>query len=543
MDMKHPYLKDLQAQLLGSVTDNPDALAHFSTDQSIFQATPEAVVYPQNTADVRKVVQFAAERALDKKPLALIPRGKGSDLSGGAVGEGMHVVFPAHMNKLLRLERDTITVQPGIIFQTMQQTLYTHGRFVAQIPAGAHYSTLGGLVASDSGGEKSIKYGNIRRAVKKLKVVLSDGSLIETGRISARELTRKKGLLTLEGEIYMAFNTLLTDNEDLIKSRQFKDVPNTSGYDLWDVTGKSGSFDLTPLFIGSQGTLGLITEITLTTLPYNPRSTLVVGFFDNIAHATEAVTHLKGLGPSAIEMVDKPLLENYLDQRPGDLDDLVPPALPKLTLLVEFDNYSEIAQKLRSSRAARILRRHGGSVRVSADPVEQVALWKIRRAPVAAWLEEGQHKALPFMEDASVPVEKLSRLIDKTYKLLKKHDLKPALWGHAGTGSLRLNPQLDLAKKKDIDTLFALATEYSELVASLGGTLASSHGDGLLRSLSLKSQYGEDFVGLLTETKNIFDPHNILNPAQKTGATEEYSRAHLRPSYGARHLHDFIVYT
>ncbi len=541
--MKHAYLKELQGRLLGSVTDDIDVLEHFSTDQSIFTATPSAVVYPQNTADVRKTVQFAAERAAAGKALPIVPRGKGSDQGGGAIGEGMQIIFPAHMNKLLRIARDSVTVQPGILFHTLQQTLYTHLRHIPQAPTGGEYSTVGGAVANASGGEKAVKYGSIRTAVRGLKVVLADGSLIETGRINARELNRKKGFTTLEGEIYRKFDGLLLDNADLIKKNHLAGVENSSGYHLAGVRGAKGSFDLSQVFIGSQGTLGLITEVTLATAPYSPRTTLVVGYFDSITGAGDAINRLRLLGPSAIELVDHNLLEFHRSLRPSDLDGLVPEDIPRIVLLVEFDNGSQFAQKLGSTRAARVMHRHGGTVRLSTNPVEQVALWKIRHASAAAWLSHGPKKALPFIEDGAVPVEKITQLLDKTYKLLMKHDLEAAIWGHAGTGNLRLQPRLDLAKKKDVDKLFSLTREYADIVTSLGGTPSATSGDNLLRAAYLKKTCGEEYFELLAATKHIFDPQNIFNPSKKTGATEDYARAHLRGEFATGRQHDYLVYT
>lgn len=541
--MKHAYLKELQGRLLGSVTDTPEAIEHFSFDQSVYTATPTAVVYPQNTADVRKIVQFAGERAAAGKPLPLVPRGKGSDQGGAAVGEGLQVVFPAHMNKLLRLDHDSVTVQPGMLFSALQQTLMTHGRYIPQYPSGGEYSTVGGLVASDAGGQRSLKYGSIRRAVKHLKVVLADGSLIETSRISARELNRKKGLSTLEGELYRKFDSLLLDNEELIAKHRISGVPNTAGYDLWSVRGPKGSFDLSQVFIGSQGTLGLITEITLATTVYAPRTSLLAGYFDTVAGAGEAVLRLRSLEPSAIELVDRALLEFHSEVRPGDLDGLVPDKLPNIVLLVEFDNTSQFAQKLRTARAERIMRRHGAVVRTSTDPVEQVALWKIRRHVTATWLGHGSKRAVPFVEDAAVPVEKLPKLIEKTHKLMEEHELEAAMWGHAGTGNLRLEPRLDLSKKKDVEKLLRVSEDYAELVVSLGGTTSASHNDSLLRAATLGSLYGEEFYELLAATKHIFDPENLFNPTKKTGATLEYVRAHLRPEFSMKHVHDFVVYT
>ena len=540
MFMKHAYLKELASHLLGSVTDSPDALKYFSTDQSIFQVVPTAIAYPQNTADVRKIVHFAAESAVAGKPLPIVPRGKGSDQGGAAIGEGLAVVFPAHMNKLLRMDNTTVSVQPGILFETLQQTLFTHGRFISQCPDGTHYSTVGGVVASGTGGEKSLKYGNIRQAVKSLKVVLADGTLIETSRLTARELNQKKGLPTLEGDIYRQFDSMLRENTDLIESRKIIDVDNLAGYNLWDVKGPKGSFDLSQVIIGSQGTLGIITEITLATAPHSPRTTLLTGFFDNISRAGEAIVRLTELFPSALEIVDRNVMKFHLEQRPSDFEGLLPANIPKLAVFVEFDNYSQFVQKLRCRKAASIMRRHGGSVRISADPVEQVALWKVRHASVATWLSESPKAAIPFIEDAAVPVKNLARLIDKTYKLLKKYDLEPGIWGHAGSGNISIHPRIDISKKNDIDLIFTLEIEYTALVTSLGGTPSSSSGDSLLRAAGLRQLYGDEFYELLVGTKRMFDAANILNPIQKTGSTAQYARSHLRTGSIIQHSYDHV---
>jgi FAD/FMN-containing dehydrogenase len=541
--MKKAYLKELQSHLLGSVTDKAEVLEYFSTDSSLFQIMPMAVVYPQNTADVRKTVQFVAERAAAGKELSLVGRGKGSDQSGGAIGEGLQVVFPAHMSKLLRLDRDIVTVQPGILFKTLQQTLHTHGRWIPSYPSSVDYSTIGGAVAQDSSGEKSVKYGTMREFVKSLKVILSDGTIIETHRLSGRELSRKKGLSTLEGEIYRKIDSLLLDHEALIKKRTLKTTKNASGYALSKIRHKDGSFDLSQIFIGSQGTLGLITEITLKTLPYNPRTTLVVGYFENSENLGTAVTKLKALGPCSMEMVDRNLLDFVQTNYPGELTNLLPEAVPKAVLLIEFDDNSQLTQKVKSGRAGRILSKLASSQRVSADPVEQVALWKLRRS-VSSWMWQSDitKTALPFVNDGIVPPERLSAFLDKTYKLLAKHDLDAAVWGHAGDAHLRLQPRLDLSKKKDVDKLFTLTREFNDMVIALGGSVSGGLGDGLLRSLSLNDLYGEDVMELFATVKHIFDPLSIFNPMKKSEATEAFTRAHLRSEYTIKHL-DHVVYT
>jgi FAD/FMN-containing dehydrogenase len=519
-------------------------LEHFATDASIFRAIPAAVIYPNNTADVRKTVKFAAERASVGKPASLVARGKGSGRAGGAVGEGMQVVFPTHMNKLLRLDRDSVTVQPGIVYRTLQQTLHTHGRYLPPYPANLDIATVGGAVATDAAGLKSYKYGTTRAFVKGLKVVLSDGSIVQTHRISSRELSRKKGLSTFEGEIYRKLDGLLLDHADLIDQHQPKTTRNSAGYSLGQVRAKDGSFDLSQVIIGSEGTLGLVTEVTLRTLPYNPRATLLVGYFDSIDGASEAVLKLRELGPSALEMVNYHVLAALRAHQPADLDGLVPEELPKIMLFAEFDNASQITQKLKTNRAARIFSRHKASVRVSADPIEQVALWKILHdASSTGWLTPTHKPTLPFLDDATVPADRLPHFLDKCYKLFAKHDLDAALWGHAGDGNLTLEPALDLSKRRDSDKLFHLAREFYDAVIALGGTTSGGEGDGLLRSLYLHQLYGDNMMELFTETKHIFDPHSIFNPGKKTEASEDYARAHLRDEYTLGHLYEYLNVT
>jgi FAD/FMN-containing dehydrogenase len=542
--MKRADLRELQANLLGSVTDNAEALAYFSTDSSIFTIEPEAIVYPKNTADVRKTMAFLHQRAIAGKKLSLTARGKGSDQTGGAIGAGLQLVFPAHMNRIIGVDKDSVTVQPGLIYASLQQTLHSHDRFLPPYPASLDYSTIGGAVANNAAGEKSLKYGTTRQFVQNLRVVLADGSLIETRRISAKALNRKKGQSDLEGEIYRKIDGLILDNQDILAQAKPKTTKNASGYDLWDVRHPDGSFDLTQLIIGSQGTLGLITEITLKTVAYNPKTTLLVGYFDDLAKAGQAVEKLVGLKPSALELVDYHLLEYLQEHRPKDLEGLVPEILPKIVLLVEFDDKSQFQQNLRGRRAAHILSRLASSQRATTNPIEQEALWKIRHSAAAIiWMNNSAQSALPFIEDAIVPVEMLPQFLEKTYRLLRKYKLDMAIWGHAGDGHLHLQPSLSLTKPKDIDKLYELSEEFTKLVVGLGGSLSGEHNDGLLRGPYLRDLYGAEVYELFREVKEAFDAYGILNPDSKIDVTEAMTRPLIRKDFSMRHLYDHLPRT
>lgn len=543
--MKPSHIKELRNRLQGSVTDNLEAREYFSTDGSVFRIMPSAVIYPDNTGDVQKTVAYAAQEAKTGKGFNVIARGKGTDQGGAALGDGAMIVFPAHMNRLKRMTGDTVTVQPGMIFGSLQKVLHTHGRFLPPYPASIDFATMGGAVANNTCGEKTFKYGSTAEWVKSLKVVLDDGSLIETKRISKRELQRKKGLMTREGDIYRQVDGLIQDNAPLIKKTQPGTSKNSAGYRLGAIRGRDGSFDLSQLFIGAQGTLGIITEITFKMASYEPRTNLVVGYFDSLEKAGEAVLKLQPLKPAAMEVVDYYLLDFLRKNQPETLDGLLPPGeLPKVVILIEFDNGSHLRQNMQGRRAEKVLDRYAASVRATTNRHEQDRLWKIRHSAAAViWMNNGPKKALPIIEDGCVPVEKMGEFLDGVYKLLKKQNLEIAVWGHAGDANFHMQPFMDLSKAADRKKVFEVMDEFYALALSLGGTTAGEHNDGLLRAPYLEKLYGKEMYDLFRQVKKICDPRRIFNPRIKLDVSKKDLEGLLRHEYSMKHLYDHMPRT
>ena len=538
-NVKTAQIKKLRTQLLGTITDAKAVREHFATDNSVFTITPAAVAYPKTSQDVQEVVAYAASQATKKgkkaTKLNVIGRGNGGDRSGGALGDGIMVVFPAHLNKLKRLTKDRVSVQPGQTFDALQQTLRTHDRCLPAVPAASHSATLGGVVSNNAGGARSYKYGSIANWVTGLKVVLDDGSIIETGRISRRELNRKKGLMTREGDIYRGIDGLLQDHQALIKQAQPATSKNAAGYRLGAIKRRDGSFDLSQLFIGAQGTLGLITEVTLKTAAYEPRTSLVAGYFGSLEQLGEAVLQLRKLRPSAIEMVDSHLLEFLRQHHPEIIADIVPDPLPRAMLLVEFDNPSHLRQNILTRRAARLMGKFASSHLATANPEEQERLWRVRGfASTALWLKNATGSPLPIIEDACVPVAKLPEFLADVHKLLRKHKLEAATWGHAGDANFYFQPLIDLSKAKGRTTVFKLMDEFYGLVIKLGGTISGEQGDGLLRAPYLEKQYGPDIYHIFREVKRICDPREIFNPRIKLGVTKKDLEPLLRHEYSPK---------
>lgn len=529
----------LRQHIVGEVSTAQSMRDYFSTDGSVFTVTPQLVVYPRTTDDLRKIARFAWQLAERGKPIPITARGSGSDQAGAALGEGISLVFPAHMNKLLELDtkKNTARVQPGINYRNFQDTAKTHGRFLPPYPSSIDFSTIGGAVANNAAGERTIKYGATREFTKGLKVVLANGELIETRRLSKRELSHKKGLATFEGEIYRQLDGLITDNAPLIETIR-KDVSkNSTGYDLADVKQKNGSFDLTPLFVGSQGTLGIISEITLSIVPNNMQRTLAVIGFNSIDAADSVVQDIINIGPAALEMVDKHLLDFIHTHTPKQLAGLIEPPYPEILLLVEFDDLGRGVQAKKAKKLAKLVKKVTTDFQITSDYDEREELWKIRHSAAAVIAHsEGKKKALPIIEDGIVPQAQFKKFIHSVYQIFSKYHLDAAVWGHAGNANLHMQPFLDLSSLGDRQKAFKIMDEYYGMVMQLGGSTAGEHNDGRLRAPYLPQLYGQEAYKLFEATKAIFDPHSILNPGVKIGVTRDDQLQHLRQEYNMDHL-------
>ncbi len=531
----------LQEHVSGEVTAAADMRRYFSTDGGVFTVTPSLIVYPRNEGDVRKTARFTWQLAERGRIVPITARGMGTDQGGAAVGSGIMMVFPAHMNRILELDGKSgdVVVEPGLLYGKLQQTLHTHGRFLPPYPSSIEYSTIGGAVANNAAGEKTIKYGATRDFVKSLRVVLANGEAIETKRLSKRELSKKMGLTNFEGEIYRAVDALIDENKKVIEDSLLNVSKNSAGYALRDVKRKDGSFDLTPLFVGSQGTLGIVTESTISTAVYNPETTLIAAFFDDLQVAEQVISEIRALPeiPSAMELVDEHLL-TYLDQHnPNQLKGIVEKPFHKLIVLIEFDNSNVRIQKKMAKRALKILNKSQVKYQIETDEHEKEKLWQIRHSAAAVISHsEGNVKALPIIEDGIVPTEKFQQYIKGVYELFDKYKLQAAIWGHAGNANLHMQPFLDLSQVGDRQKVFKIIDEYYNMVIDLGGSTSGEHSDGRLRAAYLPKLYGQEMYGVFQKLKAIFDPHGTMNPGVKIDVTVDDVKPLLRHEYSMSHL-------
>ncbi len=540
----------LQAHITGDVFSGAKMRKSYAEDGSILTITPNLIVYPRTTNDVRKVARFAWQLAEKGHVLPITPRGYGTDTSGAAIGKGIILNTTAHMGRILELDtkQRLVRVQPGLNIRSLQETLHTHGLFLPAYPPNYKYSTIGGALANNASGEKSFKYGSINEWVEKLEVVLANGEVIQTGKINKKELERKKGLASLEGELYRAVDGVIADHESAIydydDNRRSILTRDNVGYSVADVFRKDGSCDLTPLFVGSQGTLGVITEAILKVEVYSPQTSLLVASFDSMEALADAVDLAAVAAPSSIEMIDGGLIDFVKKERGFDVVRTIFETVdvpPKAILFVEFDDDNLRKRNKKVKKLYKQVSKIATDLRATDDIEVQETLWAARTSTSALLqYEKGHIAALPIIDDCIVPPEKLLDLIGAINELGAKHKLDLAIWGHAGDANLHVMPLLDLTKLGDRQKVFKLMNDYFAAVVALGGSIAAENNDGRLRAAFTPLQLGEELVQVMADIKKAFDPYNMMNPGVKTGTNLKQLVDMLREDYSLVRHADYV---
>jgi FAD/FMN-containing dehydrogenase len=533
----------LQEHLLGEVTDSTEARKQFAEDASILRIAPAIIVYPRDENDVRKTMRFSWQLAERGRGLPITARGGGSDTSGAAIGSGILLLFTAHMNRILELDQKKriVTVEPGVTYDKLEQTLHTHGLFLPPYPASMHYATIGGGMANNAIGEKTIKYGATSNYVERLRVVLANGELIETGPLSKRELNKKLGLSSLEGEIYRSVDIILEENAALIEQyrQHIKATRASAGYNIFDIKTKKG-FDLTPLFLGSQGSPGIITEATLATETYTPLTKLALVSLNDINDLHEILPKILKLKPSMCDFINRAVVEQVTRTNPNQLAGLLKEPKAAIHLFVEFDDDKEATQKKQVKQLKKMLQKVDGSFELAEKPAEHIRVRKVRESITTILTSpKGQSKAVPVAEDICVPIANLVEFLHKATEIYAGLGLVSPAWGHAGDGVVRMQPMLDLAQLGDRQKLFKLSDAIYKAAIQMDGSISAANGDGRVRASYTRAMYGTEIHNLMLQVKKTFDPFNILNPGVKTASPEDV-KALMRGDYSLAHRHEFL---
>ncbi len=543
----------VNAEIEGDIVNDVKTLEKYSHDTSLFEVVPSAVIFPKNVNDVKTLVKYVSAHKKLHPELSLTARSGGTDMSGGAINDGWIIVMDKYLNHIGAVYDDNVTVQPGAYYRDMEKKTLAKSRVMPSYPASKDLCAVGGIVANNSGGEKSLTYGKTEKYVRRLKVVLSDGNEYEVKPLTKKELDRKMAKKDFEGKVYRGIFKLVDKNYTKLKKAKPNVSKNSTGYKLWDIWDRgTKKFDLTQLFVGSQGTLGIITEIEFGLVPAYKHSGVLVGYARSLDSMGEIIKVLRAHNPVAIEAFDEYTLKFafrfFLQFREGIgwwglfklAISLIPDAfilmrgIPKMIFMASYesDDLGEIKKQL-NELEEDIKVRHFKITTEQADNEQKAErFWLMRRKSFALLRKNVKDKhTAPFIDDLVVPPETLPEFWPRIKKILAKYDLLYTIAGHLGDGNFHIIPLMDLTDPKKRAKIEPCLKEVIELVQEYGGVISGEHNDGLIRSPFLEKMYGKDTFKLFADAKKIMDPDNIFNPHKKTDADWNWSKKHIRDHF------------
>lgn len=546
-------IEDIKKFFKGDVEDSNEVRNTYSHDASLFEIKPKLVVFPKNTQDICELVKYVNNNKAGTPQLSLTGRSGGTDMSGGAINDSIILDFGRYFNKVEEVNyHNEITTQPGVYYHDFEPKTLAHNLLMPSYPASREICMMGGIVNNNSGGEKSLIYGKTIDYVRQVKVVLADGQEHTFGPINKTELDKKLAEEGFEGDLYRKVYKLVSENNNLLKNAKPKVSKNSTGYNLWDVWDGE-TFDMSKVIVGSQGTLGLLTEATFKLVPTKPLSGMLVVFLKSLDNLTDIVNAILPLTPSSLESFDDHTLKFafrffYTFHKTLGwkkfiflgmsfipvLNKLLPflPHFPKLVILVEFegDTQEEIDAKIAS--VEKNLEPYKVETQLAQDKKHEEKFWIMRRESFNLLRKNVKHKhTAPFIDDLIVPPSKLPQFLPELIEILERYKLLYTIAGHVGDGNFHIIPLMDLSDPKEREKIPLVLQETVPLILKYGGSLSGEHNDGLIRGPFLQKMYSPEVMNLFKEVKEAFDPLNIFNPHKKINADWEYSKNHIRQGF------------
>ena len=554
-------MNDLKATLTGAgfageMDDSSETRDFYSHDASLFEIKPQLVLFPKDTADIKKLVKVVAENKSTIADLSITPRSAGTCMSGGAVNDSIIIDFTKHLNKVGTVTPTEASAQPGVYYRDFEVETLKQDAIMPSYPASRDLAALGGMVSNNSGGEKSLEYGKVREFVNSLQVVFADGNEYTVKPLNKKELDAKMAQGDFEGNIYKRIYDLCEANYDAIKTAEPRVSKNSMGYNLWSVWDRDTQvFNMQKLIVGSQGTLGLVTDITWRLVPHRKHNGLLVLFLKDVDKLGDLIPKILESKPATFESFDDQTLLLSIRFMPSFLKllgpvkfihlliTLIPDGLqlihgiPKLILMVEFDGDTEHEVREKVHALHKKLGAHRARYEINGfeeDPTAAASekFWIMRRRSFQLLRSKVKDKhTAPFIDDLIVNPEYMPTFLPELRAIIKKYKLFATIAGHMGDGNFHIIPLMKLEDPSERAKLLPCMKEVDELVLKYHGSLAGEHNDGLVRGPWLKQQFGEEILNLFKQTKAIFDPANIFNPYKKSDADWDYSFSHIRDHF------------
>lgn len=533
-DSVTPFETRLRREIEGEVRFDTIARALYATDASVYEIQPLGVVIPRTRDDVIRIVNACREHGV-----SITARGGGTSQAGQAIGAGVQVDFSKYLNRVIELDLTgrKVKVEPGIVLDELNAFLKPYGLQLPLDISTADRATIGGMIANNSSGTRSVIYGKTLDYVLELTAVLADGSLVELRPLEPAEVEERCARTDAEGGCYRIVRQLARDHAAEIEARFPKILRRVGGYNLDEFVPGREPFNLARIFVGSEGTLGLVLEATLRLVPLPKAKVVCVVQFHDLLDSLAATPAILEHGPSAVELVDRFILDSTRGKTEFEpLRDFIV-GDPAAVLFVEFmgDSAAEFPARLEGLEADLRTRGMGYHFHRALEPAAQGRIWKLRQAALGLSMSErGDAKAFSFVEDTAVAPARLRDYIARFLQVLDEHDTHAGFYAHASVGLLHVRPVVNLKQAEGVARFASIAETISDLVLEFGGALSGEHGDGLVRSPFQEKMYGPTLYRAFCELKAAFDPTGLFNPGKIVHARPLTENLRFGPRYETR---------
>jgi FAD/FMN-containing dehydrogenase len=534
-----------EAGFRGGISTKKDLLDAYSTDESIFSIRPQVVLQPKNRHDVEIATKVIARETKRFSSLSLTPRAAGTGLGGGSLTDSVVIDLCTHLTKFdevtFRKGQYYFSCEPGVMWRDVEKHLKRHRAYLPPYPASKDICSIGGAIGNNAAGPDSLRYGHCADWIESLDVVLHDGHTYTIKPLTYREF---KLLIKQEHEyarITREVFALIEKNEKEIQKNQPKTAKNSAGYPLWSVMPQGvakfkkgeGTFNLTRLIAGSQGTIGIITHLTMRALPIPDNTTLLVVPIFELKDAAPAITEALAFNPINVEIFDALTFDlalknpSFFKRRLEGLKYYQvmlsmystyhvrwQRKIPEFVILITIDE--DTTTKTPAQQIADTIAKVGVRARVINNPIEAEMFWQIRRASYTlSKFQDEKKRPAAFLEDMTVPPEHLSKFFMEIKRLLKEFNVTAAVHGHGGNGHFHFYPLLDFTNKTTPRLVEKMAETFFNTAIKYKGNICGEHNDGIIRTPHLDKMFSKAMLELFKQTEHLFDPDDIFNPGKK----------------------------
>lgn len=507
------FVRELRKSIEGEVRTDEMTRRAYSVDASIYEIEPLAIVLPKNSDEVVRCLSLAAQYNI-----SVIPRGAATGITGGCIGHGLVIDTTKHLNRILEIniEKEYVICEPGVVQEQLNKALAPHGYRLGPDTSTGNRATIGGMVANNSAGARSLLYGKMVDHILEADLLLSGGEKIFCRKIPAKEWKKLAEEKTREGSLYREIARIKEEYSYEIENH-FPNIPRrASGYNL-DELLKSSSINLCKLVAGSEGSFGFVTSVKLSISKKSKYSGIAVIHLKDLVEGLAKIPQLLTAKPVALEMIDheiikmgrlSPLMRGRLDWLKGDTAGL---------FVAEFFGESEEQLKESLQNFEKIVHnsKTGEGFQIFLDHQRMENVWKLRESGLGLLMSRRSYaRGIAFVEDVSVAPEKLASFIQEFQRLLQRNGKAAGIYGHVGSGCIHVRPYIDLKKPEDVASMTKIMDEVAALVAEHHGALSGEHGDGLLRAWTHERMFGKRIAKAFVELKRAFDPTNLMNPGK-----------------------------